>query len=433
MLAQGFWGRQNLGKSRMYSRVKDAVWGTAQRWFPDRQIYHRSDGQVRYFAISTGIQISALLGATVLAGWLCFSTVSVAFHGRAMAAKDAELQRERNEYHRMVAEAQANEATVISFMESRMEEFDRTAYEFQMRHETLRQLVDFAEQLTGHEMAPSPALDDGRVLMAATPADPSPREARDPLVNVAALTSDNPEDQIAYLMGEQDSVLAQAEDATETRLQNLRAVLRLTGLNVEDVIADHRESEGRGGPLEPLAPTDLFSPPSPAAGVELDNVFSSRIARIATRLLEVEELEEFVEAGPLGVPIGDTYRQTSDFGVRIDPFNGRPAPHRGMDFAAYRRAPIIATGPGRVIYAGWRSGYGRCVEIDHGYGFVTRYGHLHEIAVRRGDTVERGQHIGGMGSTGRSTATHLHYEIWYNGSAIDPDRLLRAGQYVQQG
>ncbi|WP_300542412.1 peptidoglycan DD-metalloendopeptidase family protein [Maricaulis sp.] len=413
--------------------MKEAVWGTAQRWFPDRQIYHRSDGQVRYFAISTGVQIGALLSATVLAGWLCFTTVSVAFHGRALAAKDAELERERINYHRMVAEAQANEATVISFMESRMEEFDRTAYEFQMRHETLRQLVDFAEQLTGQDMEPSPALDDGRVLMAATPADPTPREARDPLVNVAALSSDAPEDQISYLMGEQDTVLAQAEDATEARLQNLRAVLRLTGLNIEDVIAENREGEERGGPFEPISASDFIATPSSAAGVELDDAFSSRIARIAARLLEVEELEEFVDAGPLGVPIGDTYRQTSDFGVRIDPFNGRPTPHRGMDFAAYRRAPIIATGPGRVIYAGWRSGYGRCVEIDHGYGFVTRYGHLHEIAVRRGDTVERGQRIGGMGSTGRSTATHLHYEIWYNGSAIDPERLLRAGQYVQQG
>ena len=417
----------------MYSRVKDAVWGTAKRWFPDRQIYHRSDGQVRYFAISTGIQIGALCSAAVLAGWLCFSTVSVAFHGRAMAAKDAEIERERNEYHRMVAEAQAVEAATLSLMESRMEEFDRTAYEFQMRHETLRQLVDFAEQMTGREMSPSPALDDDRVLMAATPADPSPREARDPLVSVAALTSDNPEDQIAYLMGEQDNVLAQAEDATETRLQNLRAVLRLTGLNIEDVIAEHREGGERGGPYEPISATNLFSAPTSAAGIELDDAFSSRITRIAARLLEVEELEEFVNAGPLGVPIGVDYRQTSDFGVRIDPFNGRPTPHRGMDFAAYRRAPIIATGPGRVIYAGWRSGYGRTVEIDHGYGFVTRYGHLHEIAVRRGDTVERGQHIGGMGSTGRSTATHLHYEVWYNGSAIDPDRLLRAGQYVQQG
>ncbi|WP_339335076.1 M23 family metallopeptidase, partial [uncultured Maricaulis sp.] len=90
-------------------------------------------------------------------------------------------------------------------------------------------------------------------------------------------------------------------------------------------------------------------------------------------------------------------------------------------------------GPGRVGSAGGGGGYGRTVGIGHGYGFLTRYGQLHEIDVRRGDTVERGQRSGGMGATGRSTATHLHYEIWYNGSAIDPERLLRAGQYVQQG
>ncbi len=411
----------------MFASVKDAVWGTAQRWFPDRQIYHRSDGQVRYFAISTGLQISVLLGAAALACWLCFTTASVAFHGRALAAKDREIYSTRASADRMVAEARANEATALSFMESRMEEFDRTAYEFQMRHETLRQLVEFAEQLSGQDMEPSPALEDGRVLMAATPADPTPREARDSLVSVAAMT-DAPEDQITYLLGEQDNVLAQAEDATEARLENLRAVLRLTGLSIEDVIAEGRDGEEQGGPFEPIGFSNAFS-----GGIEIDGHFSSRVNRIAARMLEVGELEIFAENGPFGVPISVPHRRTSPFGVRIDPFNGRPTQHRGLDFGAYRRAPIIATGPGEVIYAGWRSGYGRTVEIDHGYGFVTRYAHLHEIAVRRGDSVERGQQIGGMGSTGRSTATHLHYEIWFNGSALDPDRLLRAGRYVQQG
>ena len=411
----------------MFASFKEAVWGTAQRWFPDRQIYHRSDGQVRYFAISTGLQISALLGAAILACWLCFTTASVAFHGRALAAKDREIFSTRASADRMIAEARANEATALSFMESRMEEFDRTAYEFQMRHETLRQLVAFAEQLSGQQMEPSPALDDGRVLMAATPADPTPREARDSLVSVAAMT-DAPEDQISYLMGEQDSVLSQAEDATEARLENLRAVLRLTGLNIEDVISEGRDTEEQGGPFEPSSLTSAFS-----GGIELDAPFSSRINRIASRMIEVDELEAFAAAGPFGIPISVPHRRTSPFGVRADPFNNRPTMHRGLDFGAYRRAPIVATGPGEVIYAGWRSGYGRTVEIDHGYGFVTRYAHLHEIAVRRGDQVERGQNIGGMGSTGRSTATHLHYEIWYDGSAIDPERLLRAGRYVQQG
>jgi len=409
----------------MFEGVKEAIWGTAQRWFPDRQIYHRSDGQVRYFAISTTLQVSALFAATVLAGWLCFTTVSVAFHGRAIAAKETQIEEERVQASRLIAEAQASEATAISLVESQSAEFDRTAVEFQLRHETLRQLVEFAEQLSGSVMEPSPELDDGRVLMAATPADPTPREARDSLVSLASLSED-PEDQINYLMGEQDLVLAQAEDATETRLENLRAVLRLTGLNIEDIVASGRDTDEQGGPYEPIVMDASFGP-----GLELNHQFSSRINRIAARMLEVNELERFSMEGPFGEPIAVPHRRTSGFGVRLDPFNGRPTQHRGMDFGAYRRAPIVATGPGEVVYAGWRGGYGRTVEIDHGYGFRTRYAHLHEIAVRRGDTVERGQQIGGMGSTGRSTATHLHYEIWFNGSAIDPDRLLRAGRYVQ--
>ena len=191
-------------------------------------------------------------------------------------------------------------------------------------------------------------------------------------------------------------------------------------------MSNGQTGEEQGGPYIPINDAPLFSD-----GWDLEAEFSSRITRVAARMLEVEELERFIETGPLGVPVDAAYRRTSPFGVRLDPFNRRATQHRGIDFAAYRRAPIVATGPGRVIYAGWRNGYGRCVEIDHGYGFVTRYGHMNEIAVRRGDTVERGQQVGGMGSTGRSTATHLHYEIWYEGSAIDPERLLRAGQYVQ--
>ncbi len=408
----------------MFASVKDAIWGTAQRWFPDRQIYHRSDGQVRYFAISTGLQISALLSAAVLACWLCFTTVSVAFHGAALAEKDQEVDAMQREAERIVAEARANEVSARAFVTSQMQTFDETAVEFEVRHERLRRLLDFVERISGDEIMPSPTGSDGSVLMAATPADPAPREARDIPVSVAAL-SDSPEDQINFLMSEQDVALARAENATEAQLENLRAILRLTDLDIEDVVASERDSEEQGGPFLPISESGF------APGIELDGQFEGRINRIAARLMEVNELEQFAAQGPFGPPISVPHRRTSGFGLRRDPFNGRPTQHRGLDYGAYRRAPIVATGPGEVIYAGWRGGYGRTVEIDHGYGFVTRYAHLHEIAVRRGDSVERGQQIGGMGSTGRSTATHLHYEIWYNGSAIDPDRLLRAGRYVQ--
>ena len=103
-----------------------------------------------------------------------------------------------------------------------------------------------------------------------------------------------------------------------------------------------------------------------------------------------------------------------------------------MDFAASVGTPIHAAGPGVIAFTGSRNGYGNVVEIDHGGGFKTRYAHLSAITVAPGQRVAVGQRIGGMGSTGRSTGSHLHYEVWVNGRAQNPDRFLRAGTYVQQ-
>ena len=413
----------------MVQGVKDAIWGTAGRWFPDRQIYHRSEGEVRYFEITTGMQIGALLGAAAMATWLCFTSVSVAFHGMAISQKNAEIEQIRIETEALINEALATEAAQLAQSESQREEFLDTVNDFEARHRMLTRLIDFAEGLHGVRAGDSPTAEDGRVMMAAAVEDPTPRVARDPLFIPASATANlaTPEGRVEAMIAEQDAALVEAENAAEARLENLRAVLRLTGLSADDLIEDD-DMEEQGGPLIAIAPTlvDAESGRAP-------DPYTARVARIASRLYEAGRLERLLTALPTSEPISVPHRRTSPYGDRIDPFTRRWAVHSGMDFGAYRRAPIVAAGPGRIVYAGWRSGYGRCVEIDHGYGFVTRYGHLHEIAVRRGDTVERGQLIGGMGSTGRSTATHLHYELWYDGSHIDPDRFLRAGQYVQQG
>ena len=100
--------------------------------------------------------------------------------------------------------------------------------------------------------------------------------------------------------------------------------------------------------------------------------------------------------------------------------------------AAFERAPVVATSPGVISFAGVKSGYGNVVEIDHGHGFKTRYGHMRDIQVSRGERVAIGQRIGSMGSTGRSTGTHLHYEVWFRGRAVDPINFLRAGRHVHE-
>jgi murein DD-endopeptidase MepM/ murein hydrolase activator NlpD len=133
---------------------------------------------------------------------------------------------------------------------------------------------------------------------------------------------------------------------------------------------------------------------------------------------------------PLSRP--STGERSSGFGVRLDPFTHAPAYHSGQDFAGGMNSPIYSTGPGVVSFTGQRNGYGNVIEIDHGGGFKTRYAHLQAFAVVPGQRVAVGQRIGGMGSTGRSTGSHLHYEVWVNGRAQNPDRFLKAGDYVQQ-
>ena len=105
--------------------------------------------------------------------------------------------------------------------------------------------------------------------------------------------------------------------------------------------------------------------------------------------------------------------------------------HHGLDFGGQKSTPIVATAEGVVSYVGRRGTYGRVVEIDHGHGFKTRYAHLNKTFVKRGQKVDKGFKVGGMGSTGRSTANHLHYEIHFQGRAYDPNKFLKAGLYVQ--
>ena len=121
---------------------------------------------------------------------------------------------------------------------------------------------------------------------------------------------------------------------------------------------------------------------------------------------------------------------TSRFGTRLDPFLRRPALHTGVDFRAPKGYPVRSTAAGTVAIAEYNGGYGKMVEIDHGNGVTTRYGHLSRISVKTGDTIAKGALVGRAGSTGRSTGPHVHYEIRIDGEAIDPMRYIRAGSEI---
>lgn len=128
---------------------------------------------------------------------------------------------------------------------------------------------------------------------------------------------------------------------------------------------------------------------------------------------------------PAGRPVTKGWI-SSKFGIRTDPFSGKPAWHKGIDLAAKEDSGMIAVAAGVVTWAGKRYGYGNLVEINHGKGYVTRYGHGKSVLVKVGDTVEKGQVIGTVGSTGRSTGPHVHFEVWLEGKAVDPMKYVQA-------
>jgi len=136
---------------------------------------------------------------------------------------------------------------------------------------------------------------------------------------------------------------------------------------------------------------------------------------------------------PLRKPLSGEASLTSPFGYRLDPFLGRPALHPGVDLLQPYGAEIRATAAGRVAHAGPMGGYGNMVEIDHGFGLATRYGHMSEVLVGEGQQVAQGDLLGRLGSTGRSTGPHLHYEVRVDGEPVDPERFMLAGGRLGAG
>jgi len=155
--------------------------------------------------------------------------------------------------------------------------------------------------------------------------------------------------------------------------------------------------------------------------------FERQLYRINVARASLDRLTRTLTAVPVRKPILGEIDLSSGFGVRSDPFLGRPAMHTGLDFRSSTGDPVRVTANGVVESAGWSGGYGKMVEVDHGNGFSTRYGHLSEIDVKAGQKVQIGQIIGRVGSTGRSTGPHLHYETRIDGEAVDPQKFLRAG------
>jgi len=213
----------------------------------------------------------------------------------------------------------------------------------------------------------------------------------------------------------QGVVLSQMQVRYENKARQIRSTLAQFGVKVDAT------APASGGPFVPVK---LASE---------DQAFGRALVRVNLARADASALSNTLSKVPVRRPVTGDVDESSPFGMRTDPIVHEAAMHTGIDFRGDVGVPIRATASGTVTVAGWSGGYGKMVEIDHGNGLLTRYGHLSEIDVDVGDIVRSGAIVGKLGSTGRSTGPHLHYEVRVKGEAVDPQKFLDAGERLFGG
>lgn len=352
----------------------------------------RTDGHVRFLRLSAGVQRkAALVAVTGLSAWL-IGTAS-------LLGWQAWTSWQNRDFEERAQAVQLAEARVAAERRS-VEQIANSLDNRQDQLETLfkSHFGDQPDEAEPEASAPPAPADAAKILpaSAAVPAEAAP-----------------PKDQVARLRESglrQEQMVASLTEAATRRTERAEQALKSFGIK-----ANSREAQG--GPFLPW----LGRP----AKVKLD----PGLQRLASILQRMEQVEALLMAVPSGRP-ADGMSLTSGFGYRYDPFNGQRAMHAGLDFRGPHGSPIRSAAPGKISFVGVKSGYGNVVEVDHGHGIQTRYAHLSGFNAKVGQAVQSGEAIARMGSTGRSTGTHLHFEVRVNGTAVNPRRFLEANPHV---
>lgn len=328
----------------------------------------------------------SLASAAMLAGWLAISAAT----GTAgtETRTEAELTQMAAQVQALKADGAALRGTVAT-----------TAQRIEARQQFLDALI------TGRAR--------GADLAELLPPDASKKEAS---VNGVLAP-------FAALEQKQSALMRKVAATAETRLRDAEGLIGRLGLSPDQFLRQSPATRtiasmatGMGGPFVPAADDDKT-----ATDPHFTELFVS--------WQRVELLESAISSLPSFVPVRG-YSLSSSFGLRKDPFNGRAASHTGLDMNGNRGQAIFAAGAGKVVRAGRFAGYGNCIDIDHGNGVITRYGHLATIGVKVGQKVGIGEKIGGMGSTGRSTGVHLHYEVRIDNRPVDPRPFIESSTYL---
>jgi murein DD-endopeptidase MepM/ murein hydrolase activator NlpD len=418
-----------------------------ERHFPDRRVFLRSDTDTRFIRLSPSTQLIALTGTTLLVGWTIVASAILFMDSlgagdiRQQAAREqamyearlSAIAAERDERTMALEAAHARFAAAmdeISAMQSSLLASEEHLRELEAGIEIMQ--ATLARTLRERDAATSQlAAVDAVGALAPGAADPVGGATIDAMAEALRLTAAE-RDRVAEIAAEahariddmefeaqlaaerNDRVFGQLEQAVAVSMEPLEKVFETVGLSPESLIAQVRAART---PVPAFAPVRLSTSGTPDPDAE-------RASAILDGMERIDLYRQAAEKTPLSLPLRTAFRHTSGFGMRW----GRM--HAGTDMAGAYGSPVLATADGVVSQAGWESGYGQMVTVRHDFGFETRYAHLSEIRVSVGERVSRGDRVGDMGNSGRSTGTHLHYEVRVGGNPVDPMRFIRAASNV---
>jgi murein DD-endopeptidase MepM/ murein hydrolase activator NlpD len=343
----------------------------------------RANGQVRFLRISAQLQRRVVgFAACVVGLWLVITL--------GMMINQLSVSAERMALNAKQERVESDQERIAKYRK----DIDKVAGELEARQ---KMVEDAVEQFGGDV---PPATEVGSGAAAAEKIGAAMPEAA----------------KLAQIEARQIALAEHLTKIATLRSQQAEAAIRAFGLDPKSLAAEAKT--GMGGPFIPFF-----------GGRKEKSAGDPRFTKMFAALEQMEAMERALAGIPTSMP-AEVAMMSSGFGYRSDPFSGSGAMHSGLDFKGPHSTPILAAADGVVTSAGWQGGYGNAVEVTHANGLVTRYAHLSGITVSLGQKVDRGIQIGRMGSTGRSTGTHLHFEVRLNGSAINPMKFLEANPNV---
>ncbi len=441
----------------MLTRIAYRINAALERYFPERRLFLKSETETRFIRLRPATQATAVVVGGLALAWTTLATAILAFDSISAGTSRDQIARQQALYETRLTnlsedrDRRAEEAAraqdrfnlalaQVSSMQARLLASEDRRRELEtgidviqstlrrtiQERDAARAEVDRAMAAAGGNVTEAGRARDSAATLAFLTEElgntASERDLMEGAARQAAELVDDIAGQKKALETRNEVIFSQLEEALTVSVEPLEKMFREAGLSPDDLIASVRKGySGQGGPLTPIVLSTSNQPPSMeelranAILKGLDELNLYRIAAFKT---------------PLGMPVKAAVRWTSGFGGRNDPLGRGYRRHEGQDLAGAYGTPIFSTADGVVTYAGWESGYGRLVKIQHAFGLETRYGHLSQIRVEVGQRVSRGDRIGDMGNSGRSTGTHLHYEVRVNGTAVNPLKFIRAASNV---